>query len=100
MENTHGLRIILGSASPARKKILQEMGYEFDVLPAGIDEKAIRSDDPRKLVFDACIRKSRGASSLILSLFCEHDILKKGIVNKLKFLYAKNTYSRRRSGDF
>ncbi|TSC78526.1 MAG: hypothetical protein G01um101433_191 [Parcubacteria group bacterium Gr01-1014_33] len=26
------------------------MGYEFEVMPSGIDEKAIRSENPRKLV--------------------------------------------------
>lgn len=30
--------------------MLREMGYEFEVMPAYIDEKAIRHDDPKELV--------------------------------------------------
>ena len=33
-------RFILASASPRRKKLLEEAGYEFDVVPSGIDESA------------------------------------------------------------
>lgn len=43
------MHIILGSQSPRRKKILEEMGYEVDVMPSHIDENAIRHDDPSKL---------------------------------------------------
>lgn len=44
------MKIILGSASEARKKIMEKMSLEFSVMPSGIDEKAIRSDNPEKLV--------------------------------------------------
>ncbi|ONH96836.1 hypothetical protein PRUPE_7G155200 [Prunus persica] len=43
-------QIILGSASMARRKILAEMGYEFTILTADIDEKSIRMDKPEELV--------------------------------------------------
>jgi septum formation protein len=43
------MKIILGSGSESRKKILGEMGYEFEVMTSDIDEKAIRFDDPKKL---------------------------------------------------
>jgi len=39
-------RIILGSRSPARQEILRDMGYEFEVMSADIDEKAIRHQNP------------------------------------------------------
>ncbi|KAJ9674725.1 hypothetical protein PVL29_023949 [Vitis rotundifolia] len=42
--------IILGSASVARRKILAEMGYEFTVMTADIDEKGIRKEKPEELV--------------------------------------------------
>ncbi|KAI4366366.1 hypothetical protein MLD38_022253 [Melastoma candidum] len=42
--------LILGSASGARRKVLDDMGYEFTVVTADIDEKAIRKDDPEDLV--------------------------------------------------
>lgn len=43
------MKLILGSASANRKKVLERMGYEFEVLAADIDEKAVRSDNVRKL---------------------------------------------------
>ncbi|KAG6767934.1 hypothetical protein POTOM_026825 [Populus tomentosa] len=44
------LTIILGSSSLARRQILNEMGYEFTVVTADIDEKSIRKDNPEELV--------------------------------------------------
>ncbi|GLT58030.1 hypothetical protein SLA2020_309560 [Shorea laevis] len=43
-------KIIMGSSSFARRKILAEMGYEFTIMTAGIDEKAIRKEKPEELV--------------------------------------------------
>lgn len=43
------MKIILGSKSKGRKKILTEMGYDFDIMDPDIDEKAIRFEDPREL---------------------------------------------------
>lgn len=44
------MRMILGSSSPRRKQILKELGFEFEVIAPNIDEKAIRNDDPARLV--------------------------------------------------
>ena len=44
------MKIILGSQSKNRKRVLREMGIEFEIIPADIDEKAIRIDDARELV--------------------------------------------------
>ncbi|GLU13726.1 hypothetical protein SLE2022_303420 [Rubroshorea leprosula] len=43
-------KIILGSASMARRRILAEMGYEFEIMTADIDEKGIRREKPEDLV--------------------------------------------------
>ncbi|KAL3840303.1 hypothetical protein ACJIZ3_024894 [Penstemon smallii] len=43
-------KIILGSSSVARKKILADMGFEFTTMSADIDEKAIRTEKPEELV--------------------------------------------------
>ncbi|KAJ3675651.1 hypothetical protein LUZ60_004693 [Juncus effusus] len=43
-------KLILGSSSIARKNILAEMGYKFDVMTANIDEKGIRREKPEDLV--------------------------------------------------
>ncbi|KAL3340935.1 hypothetical protein AABB24_029210 [Solanum stoloniferum] len=59
-------KLILGSSSTARKKILGDMGYEFTTMSADIDEKAIRKEKPEDLVMalaeakaDAIISKFR-----------------------------------------
>ncbi|KAL2333707.1 hypothetical protein Fmac_014920 [Flemingia macrophylla] len=43
-------KIILGSSSKARREILAEMGYEFTIMTADIDEKSIRREKPEDLV--------------------------------------------------
>ncbi len=43
------MKIILGSQSKGRKKMLEEMGYKFEVRSANIDEKAVRVEDPKEL---------------------------------------------------
>ncbi|CAA7056944.1 unnamed protein product [Microthlaspi erraticum] len=45
-----GFKLILGSQSMARKRILAEMGYNFTIVTADIDEKAIRREKPEDLV--------------------------------------------------
>ncbi|XP_057498997.1 uncharacterized protein LOC130783411 isoform X2 [Actinidia eriantha] len=43
-------KVILGSSSMARRQILAEMGYEFEIVTADIDEKSIRMENPEELV--------------------------------------------------
>jgi septum formation protein len=43
------MHIILGSQSHGRRELLSAMGYAFAVMPAHIDERAIRSEDPGAL---------------------------------------------------
>jgi septum formation protein len=43
------MNIILGSQSQGRRELLSAMGYGFAVMPAHIDERAIRSEDPGAL---------------------------------------------------
>lgn len=43
------MRLILGSRSEGRKKVLRRMGCQFETMAADIDEKALRDDDPEKL---------------------------------------------------
>lgn len=50
---------ILGSASPWRRRILQQKGFTFTVHPANIDEKAIRHQDPEQLVRLLAIAKAK-----------------------------------------
>jgi septum formation protein len=43
------MHLILGSQSHGRRELLAAMGYAFAVMPAHIDERAIRADDPGAL---------------------------------------------------
>lgn len=43
------MKLILGSNSAGRKKILENAGYSFDILAANIDEKIIRSKNFEEL---------------------------------------------------
>nr|KJB29568.1 hypothetical protein B456_005G107900 [Gossypium raimondii] len=49
-DKTSQFKIILGSSSLPRRKILTEMGYEFTLMSADIDEKGIRKEKPEELV--------------------------------------------------
>jgi septum formation protein len=44
------MRLILASASPARRELLARLGYSFEVLPADIDEPQSGFRDPRTFV--------------------------------------------------
>jgi septum formation protein len=43
-------RLILASASPARRELLARLGYSFEVVPADIDEPESGFSDPRAFV--------------------------------------------------
>jgi len=51
-------KIILGSSSIWRKKVLTSLGYEFTTMSPDIDEKAIRHEDPRLLTLQIARAKS------------------------------------------
>jgi septum formation protein len=55
----HTMKIILGSKSPGRKQVLKSMGHEFTVMDPNIDEKAIRHNDPEKLVVALALAKAQ-----------------------------------------
>lgn len=59
------MKIILGSKSKGRRKMLEEMGIEFEVLTADINEKAIRFDDPKELVLALARAKADALKSRI-----------------------------------
>ncbi|XP_031389363.1 7-methyl-GTP pyrophosphatase isoform X3 [Punica granatum] len=61
-------KIILGSSSIARRKILAEMGYEFTLMSADIDEKSIRKDKPEELVMALAEAKADAITSKLHSL--------------------------------
>ena len=98
-------KLILGSASPFRKKLLQEAGFVFDVKTADIDEKSIRHKDFKKLVLaiglakkDAILRKNKLSRNTILitsDLVVAHNgRLREKPVSKKEVISWHKEYSR------
>lgn len=61
----YGLRLILGSQSTTRQRLLHEAGYEFEVMPSDFDEFSVRVADPTQLAlilargeFDALLSRT------------------------------------------
>jgi len=68
------MKIILGSASKYRQKILRDAGYDFDIMEPNIDEKSIRFDNPKKLTLalahakaGAIMKRAKNQALLITS---------------------------------
>lgn len=59
------MKIILGSQSKNRKKILEEMGINFEIMSPNIDEKAIRLENPKELVLALARAKAEALKSRI-----------------------------------
>ncbi|MFI7607116.1 Maf family protein [Micromonospora sp. NPDC049366] len=57
------LRLVLASASPARRKILQAAGIEPDVLVSGVDESLVTTDSAEEL----CLELARLKAQAVLT---------------------------------
>lgn len=55
--------IILASASPRRRDLLQEHGYQFTVIPADVDEIAHPHYTPAQIVLENAQMKARAIAS-------------------------------------
>lgn len=53
------MRIILASKSSARKKILEDLGLKFEVVPSEVDEDTIKNKRPAVLVKKIAMLKAR-----------------------------------------
>ena len=42
--------LVLASASPRRREILERLGFEFEIVPAKVEEDAVSWDDPVRSV--------------------------------------------------
>lgn len=83
------MKIILGSSSEGRRLVMQELGFDFDVLAPDINEKAIRRETPEELVMaiaeaktEALLAKIKKPAILITSdqvVFCKGVILEKPV---------------------
>jgi septum formation protein len=52
------VRIILASSSPRRRELLANLGVEFEVLPADIDETELPGEDPATYVHRLALEKA------------------------------------------
>jgi len=59
------MKIILGSSSPRRKHILEELGLDFEIKSPDIDEKAIRSNDYKQLTVLVARAKAETLKAMI-----------------------------------
>lgn len=56
--------LVLASASPRRKELLQSVGLNFIVRPSNVDESS-KESDPRKLVLELSLAKARDVAAKI-----------------------------------
>jgi septum formation protein len=69
--------LILASASPARRRLLEQAGLEHRVLVSGVDESSVIDTDPRRLVQRLAQAK---ATVVAESLFAEGVPLEEGVL--------------------
>jgi|WetSurMetagenome_2_1015567.scaffolds.fasta_scaffold147269_2 septum formation protein len=50
--------LVLASASPRRKEILERLGFEFEVLPAGVDETGVSCPDHSRFATLLAVKKA------------------------------------------
>jgi septum formation protein len=88
--------LILASRSPQRRAILEQLGIEFEVRPADVEE--LETGDPRSVVVENARRKARAVpGELVLGADTE-VVLDGHIHGKARDEAEAETYLRRLSG--
>lgn len=88
--------LVLASASPQRKAILEQLGVAFTVQPADVEE--LTSGDPREVVVENALRKARGVEGQLV-LGCDTEVFHDGrIYGKAADPSQAETYLRELSG--
>ena len=59
MQTDISYRLVLASASPARRNLLKAAGIDVDVLVSGVDESAVEADDAYTLSLALARMKAR-----------------------------------------
>ena len=57
------VRLILASASPRRAELLRAAGFEFDVMPADVDERSWPGEQPDAYVCRVALDKARAVAA-------------------------------------
>jgi septum formation protein len=58
------LELVLASASPRRREILDRAGYRFEVRPSGVEEDGVESSDPGQVAESLALAKARAVAPL------------------------------------
>lgn len=66
-DNNSGVRLVLASASPRRRALLQQIGLRFETLPADCDETVNGGDAPSSVVMDLAAIKARTVAQRVRS---------------------------------
>jgi septum formation protein len=91
-----GTRLVLASASPQRKAILEQLGVEFTVKPADVEE--LTQGDPREVVLENAVRKVRAVEGEMV-LGCDTEVFLDGrIFGKASDEQQAEDYLRQLSG--
>jgi septum formation protein len=69
--------VVLASASPQRREMLERLGIEFSVEVSGVEE--ITHGDPKEVVLANALLKARSASRAgVLTIGCDTDVVVEG----------------------
>src|SRR4051795_8195721 len=78
-------RLVLASASPARRRLLEQAGFAPEVRVSGVDEEACATTDPAALVRELAAAKARAVASLVggdaLVIGCDSVLDVDGVVH-------------------
>ncbi|NLJ41733.1 MAG: septum formation protein Maf [Clostridiales bacterium] len=82
------MKIILASSSPRRKQLLEQMGLQFDIIPAGGHEELLYSLDPeemaQELAYNKALEVASGITAQTIIIGADTIVVKGGILGKPK----------------
>ncbi len=55
-------RIVLASASPRRRELLEQLGLHFEVEPTDYDEETTSASEPHEMARELSLGKARAAA--------------------------------------
>jgi septum formation protein len=82
VQSDHSYRLVLASASPARRALLKAAGIDADVLVSGVDESAVEAEDAYTLSLALARMKARTVAA---SMPAEPGVLVLGCDSVLAF---------------
>lgn len=56
-------KIILASASPRRRELLEKIGLKFEAEPSALEERVLATSDPHKLAIENSLAKARAIAA-------------------------------------